>query len=121
MNGIKRVLGGALFTAPPMLPVQDLAAAGNSQGTGGLIVRAAVNVTAADGTKGVVLPAIVRSGMVIAVYNSVATNGLKIYPASGAAINGGTGDAAITIEGKTLAVFLATSATNWAAMYTAET
>jgi len=75
-------------------------------------------VTGADGTKGVILPA-ANPGAWLAVYSATATNGLKIYPASGESINGGTADVAITIEGKTLALFAATATGNWAAMFTA--
>lgn len=98
----------------------DLAATGTNQATGAAITANVVNVTAADGTKAVVLPT-AALGKVVFVYNSVATNGLPVFPASGAAINGGTGDAAVTIEGKTLAIFVGTSATNWAAIFTANT
>ena len=55
------------------------------------------------------------------VYNLVATNGLKVYPASGDDINDGTSDAAITIEGKTMAVFIAIDSTTWISMYTVNT
>jgi len=34
-------------------------------------------------------------------------------------INDGTGDAAVTIEGKTLAIFECVDGTTWAAIYTA--
>ena len=98
----------------------DLAALGSAQGSAAAIASNVVNVTGADGTKGVILPT-GAAGDIYIVYNSVATNGLPVYPASGAAINGGTANAAVTIEGKTLAVFVATSATNWGAIYTANT
>ena len=49
-------------------------------------------VTGADGTKGVILPAAI-AGIQVDVYSSVATNGLKIYPASGDDINDGTANA----------------------------
>lgn len=98
----------------------DLAAAGSNQGTAAAITKTLSNVTGANGTLAVRLPTPVP-GQPFFVYNSVATNGLPIFPPSGAAINGGTGDAAVTIEGKTLAVFIATSATNYAAIFTANT
>lgn len=53
------------------------------------------------------------------VYSATATNGLKIYPPSGGSINGGSTSAAITIEGKTLALLIALdTAGNYAAIYT---
>lgn len=97
----------------------DLAALGSAQGSAAPIVSNVVNATAADGTKGVVLPT-ATAGAVYFVYNSVATNGLPVYPASDGTINGGTGDAAVTIEGKTLGIFVGTSTANWAAIYTAD-
>jgi hypothetical protein len=102
------------------LPAESLAAAGSDQAGAGAISDAVCNVTAADGTKGVVLPA-AKAGRVFYVYNSVATNGLKIYPAGTETINGGSGGAAVTIEGKTLAVFVCPADGNWGATYTANT
>jgi len=75
------------------------------------------NVTAADGAKGVRLPP-ASPGLEVPVYNSVATNGLLIYPATGDDINDGATNAAITIEGKTLAIFKAIDTTTWVAIYT---
>lgn len=92
---------------------------GSSQATGQAITKAFAVVTGADGTKAVVLPAINAIGQMQMVYSATATNGLPIYPASGGAFNGGSANAAITIEGKTLAIFVASSLTNWAAIYTA--
>lgn len=76
-------------------------------------------VSAADGTKGVKLPASPVAGDVVRVYNLHASNGLKVYPHSGGDINDGTGDAAVTIEGKTLALFECVDGTTWAAIFTA--
>lgn len=75
-------------------------------------------VTGADGTLGVILPDL-QPGSALEVYSATATNGLPIYPPAGQTINGGAGDSPVTIEGKTLAKFRKTSATNWAAQYTA--
>lgn len=99
-------------------PVVAVAAAGSAQGdAAALTANSLNNVSGADGTKGVILPTAV-AGMKVRVYSSVATNGLKIYPATGAAINGGSANAAITIEGKTVAYFVAIDATTWTADYT---
>jgi hypothetical protein len=76
-------------------------------------------VTASDGSKGVRLPAPSQAGVLMFVYDSVATSGLKIYPNSGGTINGGSTDAAITIEGKTLAICIAQTTLNWAVIFTA--
>lgn len=103
-----------------LLDIATLACAGSAQGDAAPILSKVVNVTGADGTKGVILPTAV-AGDVVLVYNSVATNGLKIYPATGADINDGTANAAITIEGKTLALLVAIDATTWASMFTVNT
>jgi hypothetical protein len=98
--------------------VGTVAAAGNSQGTATAITKLLTYVTAADGTKGVVLPT-AAAGLVYEIYSTVATNGLVVYPASSDDINDGTTNAAVTIEGKTFARFVAVDDTTWAAMYTA--
>lgn len=107
---------------PPSLPmgVASVAAAGSAQGDAAALVGRVNTVSAADGTKGVILPAAV-AGIQVDVYNEHATNGLKVYPASGDDINDGSSDAAVTIEGKTLARFVALDGTTWAAQYTVNT
>jgi hypothetical protein len=98
-----------------------VASAGSTQANATLLTAGCLNVVSgADGTKGVLLPPAV-AGLVVRVYTSVATNGLKVWPASGDDINDGTGDASITIEGKTMAVFEAVDDTTWAAMFTVNT
>lgn len=99
--------------------VGTLAAAGSVQGDAAAIVKKVTFVTASDGTKGVVLPA-ASAGLVYEVYNTVAAN-LKIYPASGDDINDGTTNAAISIDDKTFARFVAVDSTTWAAIYTVAT
>lgn len=95
-----------------------LAAAGSVQGDAGAVVAQVTYVTAADGTKGVVLPA-ATAGRLHYIYNTHATSGLKVYPASGDDINDGSADAAVTIEGKTLGIFLALDTATWASIFTA--
>lgn len=98
----------------------NLAATGSNQGTAAAITANVSNVTAADGTKAVVLPT-ASLGAIYIVYNSVASNGLPVFPASSGTINGGSANAAVTIEGKTLAIFVGTDSTNWASIFTADT
>lgn len=86
--------------------VEDLAAAGNAQGNAAAITKTVTYVTGADGTKGVVLPASNGDSRILFVINSDTTNDLKIYPASGEKINEGSANAAITINEKSLAVFI---------------
>lgn len=102
------------------LPQETLASDGADLAGAAAVSDVVCNVTGADGNKGVVLPA-ATAGRLFYVYNAVATNGLKIYPASGETINGGTPSAAVTIEGKTLATFVCAADGNWAAQYTANT
>lgn len=97
-----------------------VAAAGSAQGDAGSLADGLNYVSAADGTKGVVLPT-GFPGRTVRVYNLHASNGLKVYPHSGGDINDGTQDAAVTTEGKTLAVFECVDGTTWAAIYTANT
>lgn len=103
------------YGAPPV----SVAAAGSAQGDAAALTGGTLNtVSAADGTKGVILPA-AESGLETRVYNEHATNGLKVYPASGDDINDGSANAAVTIEGKTLAIFHAIDAATNAAIFTA--
>jgi hypothetical protein len=95
-----------------------LAATGSAQGDAAAIVSQITYVSAADGTTGVVLPS-ATAGLIRIVYNLHASDGLKVYPASGDDINDGTTDAAVTIEGKTMAIFIALDSATWAAIYTA--
>lgn len=100
-------LGGSV------IPSATVAATGNSQGTAAAITTGFTLVTAADATKGVVLPA-AAAGKVCNVKNSDAANAiLKVYPASGDAINALAGDAALSMAAKTSAWFVAYDATTW--------
>ena len=98
---------------------QGVAPTGSTQGDAAQLTAAVSIVTGADGTKGVILP-VPKVGRQVSVYSATATNGLKVYPHSGGDINDGTSNAAITIEGKTRADFLAVDTTTWAAIYTAD-
>lgn len=100
--------------------IGTVAATGSVQGDAASLTNETTYVSAADGTKGVVLPA-ATAGKRRYVYNTHATSGLKIYPASGDDINDGSADAAVTIEGKTLAIFHALDSDTWAALYTVNT
>lgn len=100
--------------------VASVAAAGSAQGDAALLSIGVNTVSAADGTKGVILP-VGTAGQVVEVYNAVATNGLKIYPATSGTINGGSANAAITTEGKTHAYLRNIDGTNWAAIFTTNT
>ena len=79
--------------------VGTLAASGSSQATAQTIVNHVTMVSAADGTKGVVLPVAITNGEFYAVGNAVANQTLKLYPSTGSAINAGALDASINVTG----------------------
>lgn len=123
MAGGVSMLGAQLSGSVDVLKfmsVGTVAAAGSAASDAADLVDIVTYVTAADGTKGVQLPTPV-AGQIMVVYSTVATNGLKVWPHSGGDINDGTQDAAITIEGKTCALFVAVDTTTWAAIYTVNT
>lgn len=95
-----------------------VAATGSTQGDAAALTGyVGYDVTAGDDTKGVVLPTAV-AGLVVLVYNS-GSAGLKIYPATADTINGGSANAAITILEETMAILWAKDATDWGAIFTA--
>jgi hypothetical protein len=96
------------------LSVDTIAATGTNQATGATLVDQVNIVTAADGTKAVVLPA-AADRKTVWVYNSHATAVLPVFPAASASdtINGGSADAAVNVGPGQLALFIAISATAW--------
>lgn len=95
---------------------QTVAAAGSVQGDAAAITANApsvVVVTGADATKGAILPA-AFPGAVHLVKNADAANAiLKVYPATGGAINALSANAALSMAAKTSAVFMSQDGTNW--------
>lgn len=77
------------------ISTQTLAAAGSAQGDAGTITGQLVFVTDADATKGVILPTVTNGKFIIVVNTANAV--LKIYPASGEKIQGGTANANISL------------------------
>jgi hypothetical protein len=118
MMGVRRTAAGLRLGGP--IPVSfnaaTAAAAGSTQATATPLTASVNHVTGADGTKGVRLPAIAQPGQIVAVYNATSAQALKVYPPTGGTINGGAANAAVTQSGLTLALFIATSSTNWAAI-----
>jgi hypothetical protein len=106
---------------PIVLHAGNVTAAGSVIGNAVALPYTVNNVAAADNTKCVILPTPAVAGQVVYVYNSVATNGLPVFPHVGGAINGGTANATVVIEGKTLAKFISQNTTSWAAQFTANT
>jgi hypothetical protein len=93
------------------LPVAAVAAAGSTQGDAAALAEGINVVSAADGTKGVILPTAV-AGMVIIVKNTAA-GALKIYPATGGAINAVAANGAYSITNLTSSLLVASSTTQW--------
>lgn len=99
-----------------------VAAAGSTQSDAAALTMGTLNrCTGNDGTKGVLLQAQTAGGAPTYVYSVAATSGLKVYPPTGGTINGGSTNAAITIEGKTLATFITDDGTNFTADYVVNT
>jgi hypothetical protein len=70
-------------------------------------------VTAADATKGVIIPA-PTAGRVIIVKNDDAANAiLKVYAPGSAKINGVAGSTAFSMAAKTACLFVAYDTTDW--------
>jgi hypothetical protein len=99
-------LTGTLTTDLLTRGVATPAAAGSNQG------KQLNAVTAADATKGVILPTAV-AGQPVLIVNTVAASVLKVYPASGGTINGLSQDAAFSVAGGALGIFIPTSTTQW--------
>jgi hypothetical protein len=99
------------ITGAVRLPVAAVAATGSAQGDAAALSEGLNVVSAADGTKGVVLPTAV-AGMTVIVKNTAAA-ALKIYPATGGAINAGAANAAYSITNLTSTLLVASSATQW--------
>lgn len=92
--------------------VSQLAALGNSQGTAAPVLSRYSYVTGSDGTKGVILPATAYVGSNYTMYNS-GTLVLKIYPHSGAKINGGSTNASVSTAAKSVTFCQYAFATQW--------
>jgi hypothetical protein len=78
-----------------MLGTGTIAAAGSTQADATAVTNQLTFVTAANATKGIILPSISENKVVIIVNTANAT--LKIYPASGEKIQGGTANANIIL------------------------
>ena len=90
---------------------QTLAATGTNQATASQIAGQLVFVTAADATTGVKLPA-VANGTVIFLINT-ANAVLKIYPATGEKIQGGTANVNISLAAYGVSIFGYKAAGDW--------
>jgi hypothetical protein len=71
-----------------------------------------------DDTAGIVLPA-ANPGDEYLVYNLHATQAVKVYAPVNGTINGGSANAAVAQEGKTLGRYVNIGGLDWAAQFTA--
>jgi predicted RecA/RadA family phage recombinase len=99
------------FGVMPRFPVATVAAAGNAQGNAAALAEGINVVTGPDDTKGVVLPTAV-AGMVVIVKVGDGAD-LKVYPATGGAINALSANAAMTVVDDVCFALVATSTTQW--------
>lgn len=101
------------LTGNQVMPVAAVAAAGSAQGDAGACVAGFSHVTGADATKGARLPA-AAAGVICIIKNSDAANAvLKLYPASGDAINALSANASLDMAAKTSVFLIALDATTW--------
>lgn len=110
-----RLADGPTTNSLPNFPPASVAAAGSTQGDATAIAATVgfAFCTGADATKGVKLPDAV-AGKAIIVKNSDAANAvLKVYPATGDAINALAANASLNMAAKTSALLVALDATTW--------
>jgi predicted RecA/RadA family phage recombinase len=106
-------LGAAKAAVSPVLPTATVAAAGTVQGDATQIATGLTLVTGADDAKGVLLPA-ASAGLICYVKSSVANKILKVWPATGDAINALSANAALSLaSGPTPVILVALDATTW--------
>jgi len=105
------VTGALTASGGVRVPVAAVAAAGSTQSNAAALSEGLNVVSAADGTKGVVLPTAV-AGMVVIVKNTAGA-ALKIYPATGGTVNALSANAAYSITNLTSTLLVASSATQW--------
>jgi len=111
INSGKAVLQTMTVTTGVRMVVTAVAAAGTNQATAAALAEGLNVVSAADGTKGVKLPTAVAGATV--VVKNTAAGALKIYPATGAAINAVSANGSYDITNLTSTMLVASSATQW--------
>lgn len=92
--------------------IGTVAAAGSAQGSATAITADITTVTAADGTKGVVLP-LAAAGARKIIYNSNSSNLLKVYPNTSDKINDASANTAISLHPLCEGTFVAIDAVTW--------
>lgn len=107
------ITGASIGVTSLNLNVAKPAAAGSTRADATALTASFNWVTAADATKGVVLPA-PTAGRVLAIKNDDAANAiLKVYAPGSAQINGVAGSTAFSMAAKTACFFVAYDTTDW--------
>lgn len=110
------VTGGNLIFATATKGIRysvgTLAAAGSTAANAGAITDRVTTVTAADATKGVILPDAPTAGDLYYIFNT-ANAVLKIYANSGDTINATANPTAVSVAAYVPTICIATSATQW--------
>ena len=107
------ISGGPASVTSLSLNVAKPAAAGSTRADATALTASFSWVTAADATKGVVLPA-PTAGRVIAIKNDDTANAvLKVYAPGSAKINSVAGSTAFSMAAKTACFFVAYDDTDW--------
>lgn len=97
----------------------SLAALGSDLAGAAQLKPGVTAVTGADGAKGVRLPSGAGGGVTVLVVNTVDSQNLLIYPASGGVINYGSASAAYTLAGRKHALLVSVAADQWYTVLTA--
>lgn len=104
--------GNTTLSSGLYIKTSTVAAAGSNQSNAAALSDGFNLVSAADGTKGVKLPAAV-AGRVVIIKNNTSAQTLKVWPSSGDAINAVTVDSNDTMAGLTAMMLVAYDATTW--------
>lgn len=112
ISGATSVSAGDITTTGGLyLKSATVAAAGSTQANAAAVSDGFTLVSAADGTKGVVLPAAVAGRTVILKNNANAV--LKVWPASGDAVNAIAADSNYVLAAFTSSLLVAYDSTTW--------
>jgi hypothetical protein len=112
VSGATSVSAGDITTTGGLyLKSATVAAAGTNQATAAAVSDGFTLVSAADGTKGVLLPAAVAGRTVILKNNANAV--LKVWPASGDAVNAIAADSNYVLAAYTSSLLVAYDSTTW--------
>lgn len=111
-NGFSGDISG-VHSGNQLMPSATVAGAGSAQTDAASVASGFTLATGANGTVGVKLPA-AAAGKICIIKNADAANAiLKVWPASGDAINAITADSSMSIAAKTCVMLIAYDATTW--------